>query len=407
MSLSLRFTELVVLAGLLLLVGPGVGFPATELPKEPEKLSAADAVDAYLAVLEDVSQTAIKRNYAGSRIAAMGDKALPHLVELYADADAERRGYLAAIAGAMDAAKTGPMLKLLLEDVDRHGLSAHPNVIKALGDLHAVASVPRLMELLPGAPDGARQGILYALGQIGELKSAQELFGGLDDADRVTRAACANGIVNILRGPRTEAKSPPVVKPSAEEIRDRARDYRALFDRVIEYADSGKTDDSRMVLIDGLGMLLAEGVDGLPVGSADASRASRALSRLLGRDSQPVGVRMVAAESLGRLHDREAVTDLTDVLSHAEDAPLRHAALGALVAIGDRSCVPVLIERLQTRSDTEATAAEIAERRLIVNALRQLTGQPFSDNPEQWRQWWVASGERIAQNVNQSEEKPR
>ena len=70
---------------------------------------------------------------------------------------------------------------------------------------------------------------------------------------------------------------------------------------------------------------------------------------------------------------------MTDAL-FTEKTALKQAALQALAAIGDQSCVPTLIDRLEV--------SMVKERRDIIRTLRQLTGQGFGDNPEQWLRWW-------------------
>ena len=74
---------------------------AASLPAKPEKLKPAQAVDAYLAVVEDDGQTAVKRNYAAAQIVKLGDKAVPRIMALYRCAPAGRRGRLADVLSGM------------------------------------------------------------------------------------------------------------------------------------------------------------------------------------------------------------------------------------------------------------------------------------------------------------------
>ncbi|KPJ53695.1 MAG: hypothetical protein AMS16_05140, partial [Planctomycetes bacterium DG_58] len=150
---------------------------AAELPKNVEKLSPAEKVDAYLAVVEDARQLPLKRNYAAAQIVELGEQGVPRIMQLYRDGAPERRGCLAGMLGAMK--KPGePAVQMLLEDLRRRGPTVHPNVIKALGDLECAEAAPPLLKLLPKASDSVRPTVLYALGRLADEQAADALFEG-------------------------------------------------------------------------------------------------------------------------------------------------------------------------------------------------------------------------------------
>ena len=327
---------------------------AAELPKNVEKLSPAEKVDAYLAVVEDARQLPLKRNYAAAQIVELGEQAVPRIMQLYRDGAPERRGCLAGMLGAMK--KPGePAVQMLLEDLRRRGPTVHPNVIKALGDLECAEAAPPLLKLLPKASDSVRPTVLYALGRLADEQAADALFEGFDTSDRLVRTVSANGVIRLL------------VKLKAEKDASRPKSpYRKVLKRTLEYIESGKRDEVRRVLLSGIG-----GVQDL--------RSTTVLRRVLRTGAEPL--RIAAARALGELKDQRAVDSLTEVFLSDKPA-LRRAALQALAAIGDKSCVPTLIDRLEV--------SELRERRDIVRTLQQLTKQSFGDNPDQWLRWWKA-----------------
>ncbi len=327
---------------------------AAEMPRQPEKLPPARAVDAWLAVVEDVRESSVRRNYAEGRIALLGKAAQPRLLELWQGASDERRGTLAEILGMMtDLSEQG--VETLMAELRAKGASAHPNVPRALADRDVKKAVPLMLEALPTASGETRLALLHALGRLADPQAADTLVRALDEPDRLVSTTATDGLARLLASMRLATGDA------------KARDaYRSLFRRALDYADKGPNLGARRVLIGGLGL----------VGDADAVPLLR---RLLRRET--VELRIAAAGSLGRLQSREAVDDLAEA-ARSTDPVLRRTALDALAAIGPDAvgCVPTLVEILEESSPKE--------RRDVLRALQQIAQQPFGDNPDQWRQWW-------------------
>ena len=327
---------------------------AAELPRKPEALKPAEAVDAYLAVVEDKDQTPLRRNYAAAQIVKLGDDAVDRILERYRDGSHERRGYLAEMLARMKN-PSAPAVETLHEDLKKNRLSVHPNVVRALGDLECTASAGLLLELLPRADDEMRPTVLRALGRLADERAVDVLLTGLDSPDRAVSAVSADGVIRVL-----------LKLKAAKEAKGSGSPYRQTLTKTLEYIEHGKCDKVRRVLVDGMGR-------------AGDRRAADVLRRVLRVESEPLQV--AAARSLGQLKDLQAVDGLADTL-FTEKTSLKRASLDALAAIGDDRCVPVLIDRLDV--------AGARERRDIVKTLQQVTRQRFGDNPVQWRQWWQA-----------------
>jgi len=345
---------------------------AAELPKNPEKLTPAEAVDAYLAVLMDEQQTNIKRNYAGARIVEMGKTALPVVVERYGSAGLEQRGYLASVLGAMTGSHEAQ--SVLLADLRENRLNVHPNVIRALGQIGAADARPLLVELLPRADQALRLTVIQALADLADDSTAADstadvLLKALDDKDRLVRSAAANGLVGLLihQKEKIESASGPEAKPVSTTQHDAdVKEYERVRTAVLDYCTEGKSEDARSILVGGLGQL------------GDPKTVDTLLTVFKrGTPALVAG----AADALGRLKAESAVNDLSDALE-SENEVVSHAAIHALVTIGDQRCVPALIRQLDN--------GPITQRRDIVRGLQTLTQQSFGEAPEAWRQWWVS-----------------
>ncbi len=135
--------------------------------------------------------------------------------------------------------------------------------------------------------------------------------------------------------------------------------------------------------------------------------------------SQEIDVARAATQALGMFRTRESLDGLKALLTHPseevrsevlsalqlQDDPsveglietmassdpsndLRSAALGQLSRFKDPSPVPFLIEQLKTKDE--------ANRQVALDALRQVSGQPYGPRPEEWSRWWQTSQKSTA-----------
>jgi|GEM_PF-3287755 len=356
-----------MVALVLLTCAAGVRAGAAELPKNPETLTTAEAVKAYLAVLLDDEQTNIRRNYAGSRIVALGKPALPLLVERYKKAANEERGYLSSLLGVME--KDSASEAVLLDDLKTKGLGVHPNVIRALGQMKSSEARPLLTDLLKRTPKDLRLTVIQALASVADENTADVLKENLDDDDRLVRSSCANGLVQLLLSQKKALLapvSPEDSKTSATRRGEAGKAYEKVRGLVLKYCQEGRNEDARLILIGGLGPL-------------NDPKAVPPLLDVLERGSTPR--RASAADALGLLKADAAVDALTSALE--EESPvLSRAAIRALVMINDDRCVPKLIDHLEY--------GPVDQRKDVVKGLQTLTHQNFGETPDAWRKWWIS-----------------
>ena len=225
-------------------------------------------------------------------------------------------------------APLAPLAKAL-RDAVLHML-AHPDpaIRSAAADRLRELASPRATEALSMAtrdprPD-VRAAAAGALGWTGDKRAVAPLIAGLTDADHAVRAAAAKAL-------------------------GRFADPRAVI-------------HLRVALKDG-----APGVRAAAATSLGAAPDNRAVAPLLGalRDRPSVAAR--AAAALGRIARGPAAGTATKpliaALSYTSDQ-VRHAAAGALGAIGDRRAVPSLIRRLGDSHSAVRCAAAYALGRL-------------------------------------------
>ena len=101
------------------------------------------------------------------------------------------------------------------------------------------------------------------------------------------------------------------------------------------------------------------------------------------RSSREVLVRIAVAQSLAFFSDRTTLPTL-EALAADSDWRVRAVAVDALAKVRSASSVDFLIQRLSR------------ERRVlrekIARSLRQITGAPLGDTPNEWQRWWLSNG---------------
>lgn len=89
-------------------------------------------------------------------------------------------------------------------------------------------------------------------------------------------------------------------------------------------------------------------------------------------------VKEVAIRSLGKIGDPRAVDPLLQALEN-DNWEIRGMAAKALGEIGDQQATQALVDALQSEIETV--------RWYITQALTNITGQTFGNDPDRWQEW--------------------
>jgi HEAT repeat protein len=292
---------------------------------------------------------------------APGDRraAVPALVELVKDrgAPAKARGEAAVALGEIGDPAAAQALVAALDPGarDRDAMEANRHVADALGVLRAREAVPALQDLLARSPDGFTQvAAVDALGRIGDPAAVDTLVA-VATGDRVEPFTAKKALLALGRigDPRA---APAVLKMLFEERPGVSFFPEAAFAvsqigapmapallAILEGRDDALASWARArgVLP---GALVAKSAQLLgDVGGPDAVPAL--VAKLSYRDPDPgvqLYVRVLAAESLGRMRAQEATRALADLVPREQDPNVRDRYCDALVRIGDPAALPAL-----------------------------------------------------------------
>ncbi len=317
-------------------------------PTDPEgwakRAAGRSRMDEKLQALAEVRKTA-------------GDKkaAVPALVEVLAQAPRARAQAALALGEIGDPAAVKPLTDaIVMPTTDRDVLDANRHIADALGALRAKEAVPRLTELVK-SPDGYLQvAAVDALGRIGDPAAIDTLVGvatgegvepftakkALLALGRIGDPRAAPAVLKMLFEERPGVSFFPEAAFAASQI---GRPMAPALLAVLEGKDAALASwaKARGVLP---GALYAKSAQLLgDVGGADAIPAL--LAKLSYKDADSgveMYVRVLAAESLGRMRAREAVKALGELVAKERDPNVRDRYCDALVRIGDAAAVPAL-----------------------------------------------------------------
>ncbi len=335
---------------------------------------------------EDVSI----RNLALEVLEQTGGSSLELLLPLLRHDDPHIRKFMTDILGKLKDLRAVPALIAALEDRD-------PNVrgsaAEALGKLRAQDAVPKLLGLL-NDDEWVVFSVVDSLGQIADSTAIPALMALLKDSSEAIRYAAIEALGNFL-------DSAACVKLMLDLLPSTDRDLRYLLTKSIVtlagansldlksmvapewfvpmLEDALQAEDDQVVLagIRGFEMIknpagtvaILVGLQGAATrfhGDADElyEQAGRALLRcadvsaLVASLTCPVErVVSLAAETLGKLHAREAVPSLAHLLLRNGDRDVRRQALKALGRIGDPIAIRCVISALQDENGHVRAAA--------------------------------------------------
>lgn len=321
-------------------------------PKDAEgwakRAAGRSRLDEKLAALAEV------RKAPGDRRAAV-----PHLVEILKDPDAQPRakGEAAVALGEIgDPAAVPELVRSIHPDArDRDVVDANRHAADALGALGAREAVPKLQELLSRSADGFTQvAAVDALGRIGDPAAVDTLVAvatgeraepftarkALLALGRIGDPRASAAVLRMLFEERPGVSFFPEASFAAVQI---GRPMAAPLLAVLEGKDAALAAWARERGVVP-GALYAKSAQLL--GDVGGEEAVPALVRKLGYQDPDAGiamfVRVFAAESLGRMRAREAVRPLAELLGKERDPDVRDRYCDALVRIGDPAALAAL-----------------------------------------------------------------
>jgi HEAT repeat protein len=292
---------------------------------------------------------------------APGDRraAVPALVAILSDggAHAKARGEAAVALGEIgDPAAVAPLVAAAQPDArEREAMEANRHIADALGALRAKEAVPALQALLTRSADGFTQvAAVDALGRIGDPAAVDTLVAiATGDAvepftakkallalGRIGDARAAPAVLRMLFEERPGVSFFPEAAFAVTQI---GAPMAAPLLAILEGRDAALASWAKERGIVP-GALVAKSAQLLgDVGDADAAPAL--VAKLGYRDADPGVqryVRVLAAESLGRMRARDGARPIAALVGPERDADVRDRYCDALVRIGDPSVVPAL-----------------------------------------------------------------
>jgi HEAT repeat protein len=317
-------------------------------PTDPEgwakRAASRSRLDEKLQALAEV------RKASGDRAAAV-----PPLVEVLKQAPRARAQAALALGEIGDARAVKPLLAAIdRQSRDREVQEANRHIADALGALRAREAVPVLKDLVT-SPDGFVQvAAVDALGRIGDPAAVDTLVavatGQGAEPFTAKKALLALGRIgdaragpDVLRMLFEERPGVSFFPEAAFAVTQIGRPMAGPLLAILEGRDAALASWAREHGVV-QGALLAKSAQLLgDVGGPDAVPAL--VAKLSYQDADPgvaMYVRVLAAESLGRMRARDAVRALAALVPREKDPDVRDRYCDALVRIGDPSAIPAL-----------------------------------------------------------------
>ncbi len=287
---------------------------------------------------------------------APGDRkaAVKPLLEILKQAPKARAQAALALGEIGDPAAGKPLVDAIdFASQDRDVLDANRYIADALGTLRAKDAVPALTKLVT-SPDGYVQvAAVDALGRIGDPAAIDTLVGVATGAPepftakkallalgRIGDPKAAPAVMKMLFEERPGVSFFPEASFAASQI------GRPMAQRLLAVLEGKDAALSAWAKERGVvqGALYAKSAQLLgDVAGAEAVPAL--LAKLTYKDPDPgvqLYVRVLAAESLGRMRAGEAAKALADAAGRERDPNVRDRYCDALARIGDRAVLPAL-----------------------------------------------------------------
>lgn len=329
------------------------------------------------------------RKFIVDTLGKLGDhRAVPALRSALRDPDANVRASAAEALGALDAQDALPDLLAMLKDEEWVVFS----VVDALGRLGCVESIGPLLELLRACAGPVRHAVIEALGRFPKAEACMApMLELLPDADADLKALLTKSIVSLASS-------------CGHDLNLTAGSARGAFVAGLRVAAGA--DDPEIVLAAfkgyamvgdpaGAGVIVTrlERTADSPEEAGDElfEEAAPALVRcadettLMAALESPVGrVAILAADALGSLRAKIAVTALSRLAGTHADRGVRLAAVEALGRIGDASSIGAVIAALDdetgyVRGAAAAALAVRGEPGAIAPLCRRLAVERYAD----------------------------
>lgn len=291
---------------------------------------------------------------------AKGDRsaAVPWLVRILKDGDAhaKARGEAAVALGEIGDASAAPALieAVRPEAKDRDDMDANRHVADALGALRAPAAVPILLRLAGSTHAFTQVAAVDALGSIGDPSAVETLVAIATDG-RVEPFIAKKALLALGRI-GDERAGPTVLRMMYEERggvsffpeaafaavqvgRPMAKPLLAVLEERDEKLEAWAREHG---IPSGALIAKAAQILGDVGGPEEVPALVRRLSYREGDPGIALYVRVLAAESLGRLRARDAVRPIAELVVKERDADVRDRYCDALVRIGDPAALAAL-----------------------------------------------------------------
>jgi len=276
---------------------------------------------------------------------------------------AVRLNVVKAFGEINDRRVTEPLLPML-NDPDA---GVRKETAMVLGILKDPAAVKDLIRALGDSNKEVVSKAAFSLGQIGDKKAADSLLPLLSDSNGEIRLFAANALGELKDARATEALLRLLNDPKTDV-------------RINSAIALGKIGDPKAVggLISGL-KNSDRNVRACCVRALANIRDSRAVEPIIQMLADSSGVALIAADSLAVFQDKRAVEPLIATLNNGNINIRCHSAI-ALRIFKDKRSIKPLIDLL--------TEEKPIVKKIYGDSLREITGQQFGDDQQQWLDWW-------------------
>jgi HEAT repeat protein len=269
------------------------------------------------------------------KLLALGDDAVPQLIETLKHPQAGFRKYSAWALKDFGHAACIPNLSAALQDRDDYVREAS---IDALAAFKSQAPVELIVQCLKDESSDVRRAAACALPEIGTPEAFHALVSALTDPNQEVRYRAASGL--------REAHDPAVIPALTERIQhEEAMSVRCLIaEALCRTADRAAVPGLLQAIQDESVDVRSKGRPGLV--EFGGPEAIRALLEIIRGPRAPS--RLGAPETLAKFKDKDpAIVAALLAVLHDPEESVRVAGADALGEIADPATVPALIEALQ------------------------------------------------------------